>query len=130
MNMDLKDRSSFWRSFIFAFSGIYHGFTTEKNLRFHFAASIVVIIFGIALNLRLVEWLFVIICIFGVISLELINTAIERIVDLVSPTYHPLAKQAKDVAAAAVLCFSFMAIIIGCLIFIPKIINIIRLYLG
>ncbi|QQZ10830.1 diacylglycerol kinase family protein [Heyndrickxia vini] len=130
MNTDLKDRSSFWRSFTFAFRGIYHGFTTEKNLRFHFAASIVVIIFGIALNLRLVEWLFVIICIFGVISLELINTAIERIVDLVSPTYHPLAKQAKDVAAAAVLCFSFMAIIIGCLIFIPKIINIIRLYLG
>ncbi|MGG4508901.1 diacylglycerol kinase family protein [Heyndrickxia sporothermodurans] len=128
--MDLKDRNRFWKSFVFAFNGIYHAFTTEKNLRFHFAAAIIVTIFSIAFNLHLVEWLFVIICIFGMFSLELINTAIERIVDLASPAYHPLAKQAKDVAAAAVLCFAFMTIIIGCIIFIPKIVHFIRLYFG
>ncbi|KYD11591.1 diacylglycerol kinase family protein [Heyndrickxia sporothermodurans] len=130
MNTDLKGRNRFWKSFIFAFSGIYHAFKTEKNLRFHFAASIIVTIFSIAFHLQLVEWLFVIICIFGMFSLELINTAIERIVDLASPAYHPLAKQAKDVAAAAVLCFAFMTIIIGCIIFIPKIVHFIRLYFG
>jgi len=123
MNMDLKDKykTPLYKTFTYAFSGIIHGFRKEKNFKIHAAAAILAIFISIILRISMVEWLFVIISIFGVLTLELINSAIERLVDLTTSDYHPLAKQAKDLAAGAVLVYSIMTVIIACIIFIPKI---------
>jgi undecaprenol kinase len=80
-----------------------------------------VVIFGFIFAIDRVEWMFVLFAIGGMFSLELINTAIERTVDYISPQFHLLAKQAKDVAAGAVLIYACLSVIIGCIIFLPKI---------
>lgn len=128
MSTDSKDRqptksSGLLKSFHFALQGIKHAFTNERNMRIHGMVSLVVIILGFALKLTLHEWLFVLFAIGGVISLELINTAIERLVDLATSKYHPLAKQAKDVSAGAVFVYSCLSVIVGIIIFLPKIIK-------
>ncbi len=108
-------------SFRYALQGIIHAFLKERNMKIHVVISILVMIVGMAVKLTPMEWLFIVFAIGGVITLELLNTAIERLVDLVTPDFHPLAKQAKDVSAGAVLIFSIVAVIIGLIIFIPKI---------
>ncbi|MFC4411085.1 diacylglycerol kinase family protein [Chungangia koreensis] len=107
-------------SFKFAFEGIVHSIKTEQNIRFHLLATMVVMIAGLLTGLDKGEWIIIFILIGGMLSLELINTAIERVVDLVSPGWQPLAKQAKDAAAGAVLVFATISAIIGILIFLPK----------
>ena len=109
----------FFRSFRFAVEGI-RAALREQNLKFHFVSAIIVVIAGIATGLSAVEWSIIILIITAVIGAELFNTAIERVVDLASPEIHPLAKQAKDVAAGAVLVFALASVIIGLLIFLPK----------
>lgn len=109
----------FFRSFRFAVEGILAALR-EQNLKFHFVSAIIVVIAGIATGLSAVEWSIIILIITAVIGAELFNTAIERVVDLASPEIHPLAKQAKDVAAGAVLVFALASVIIGLLIFLPK----------
>ncbi len=96
---------------------------TERNMRIHMWISILVIGTGFVLKITALEWLFVLIAVGGVISLELINTALERLVDLATGDYHPLAKQAKDVAAGAVMVYALLSIIIGLIIFLPKLIG-------
>jgi undecaprenol kinase len=124
--MDLKDRGVFSRrrlakSFRFAFQGIHHAFQNEKNFRFHMTAALLVAGCGIFFQLNKIEWLFIIICIFGMFALELINSALERAIDLVTEEYRVLAKQAKDMAAGAVLIYAMMTVLIGLMIFLPKI---------
>jgi undecaprenol kinase len=123
MNMDLKDKRKFkyYDTFRFALQGILVAMKQEKNIRFHLIVSAVVLILAVFLSLSKTEWMLLVIVISGMLVLEMINTAIERVVDLVTLEYHPLAKQAKDVAAGAVLIFATAAIIIGILIFLPKI---------
>lgn len=123
MNMDLKDKRKFkyYDTFRFALQGIWVAMKQEKNIRFHLIVSAVVLILAVFLSLSKTEWILLVIVISGMLVLEMINTAIERVVDLVTLEYHPLAKQAKDVAAGAVLIFATAAIIIGILIFLPKI---------
>lgn len=115
-----KRKHPLYRSFGYAGRGIYQAFRTERNLRIHFAAAAAVIICGFYFGLETVEWLFVILAIAGMLTLELINSAIERVVDLVTKEYHPLAGEAKDFAAGAVLVYAVFSVIIGLLIFIPK----------
>lgn len=110
----------FLRSFKFATAGILHCTKTERNFKVHLLMAFIVIVMGVLVELSIVEWFIIIILIGGVLALELVNTAFERIVDLVTEEYHPLAKQAKDVAAGAVLIFAIASAIIGLLIFIPK----------
>lgn len=118
--MDLQDkRVSLWKSFYFAFSGIKTALWTERNMRIHLLVSIVVIGCSIFFSINKLEWLFVIIAIGGIFSLELMNSAIERVVDLITVEYHPLAKQAKDLAAGAVFIYAVIAVVIGLIIFIP-----------
>jgi len=81
------------------------------------AASII----GIIVRLSTLEWLILIFTIFWVISLELLNTVLEAIVNLVSPEIQPYAKTAKDVSAAAVLVAAFLSVIVGLVLLIPKI---------
>lgn len=92
----------------------------QQNMRFHILAAIVVVIAGLVTGLSTLEWCIVLVVIASVIALEMVNTAIEAIIDLVSPEFHPLAKVAKDVGAAAVLIFAIASVIIGALIFFPK----------
>jgi len=106
------------KSFKFAFEGIFHAFYHERNMRIHGLMALIVIFFAAYLKVRAEDWVILLLLIALVISLELVNTAVERVVDLKSPDVHPLAKQAKDVAAGAVLMMSIMSVIIGVCIFI------------
>lgn len=111
-------------SFKYAIEGFGSSFKTEKNMRIHILAMIIVIILGYILKLSKIEWCIIIIAIVTVISAELFNTAIETVVDMISPEKNPKAKLAKDVAAAAVLMLAIGAAIIGIIIFIPKLIQV------
>lgn len=107
------------RSFGYAWKGIQSCVGKEQNLSFHLIAAIAVIIAGIVLGITRTEWIMVVMCIGTVIAAELFNTAIEKLVDLVSPQQHPVAGQVKDIAAGAVLVCAATAAIIGLIVFIP-----------
>ncbi len=111
-------------SFKYAIEGIISSFKTERNMKIHVLAMIIVIALGLFFKLNKVEWCFIIIAIASVISAELFNTAIETVVDMVSPERNPKAKLAKDIAAGAVLVVAIGAAIIGFIIFGPQIINV------
>lgn len=111
---------NFIKSFRYAFEGIIHAVKTERNFKFHLIATVIVITTGLLSDLTSTEWFIILVLIGGVLSLELLNSAIERVVNLVTMERMPLAKQAKDLAAGAVLIFAIMSAIIGLLIFIPK----------
>lgn len=109
---------NFRRSFFFALQGLRTAIMTERNIKVMLVAAIVVIAFGFTLSLDLVSWGIILLCCGMVITAELINTAIETVVDLVSPEFHPLAGRAKDISAAAVWILSITAAIVGLLVFI------------
>ncbi|WP_413308697.1 diacylglycerol kinase family protein [Bacillus sp. 1P10SD] len=113
-------------SFSYAATGIFTALLSERNMRIHLISSIVVFLFSIYFSITKMEWMFILLAIGGMFSLELINTAIERVVDLVTKEYHPLAKQAKDIAAGAVFVYAFLSVIIGSIIFIPYIIKLFK----
>ncbi|HZG71093.1 MAG TPA: diacylglycerol kinase family protein [Chondromyces sp.] len=125
--MDSKDRGRrafhlkrLIASFSFAWNGLRLGWK-EPNFRIHIAAAVAVIAVGCFFSVSVVEWMILLFLIGGTLALELVNTAIEKTVDLVTPEYHPLAKQAKDLAAGAVLLFAIISVIMGLIIFLPKI---------
>ena len=110
------------KSFRYAFEGIFTCIRHERNMKIHCVMAVLVVIGGFVLHISQIEW-FICLILFGlVMSLEMVNTAIEATVDLVTQERKPLAKKAKDVAAGAVLISAIMAAIIGCIIFIPKLI--------
>lgn len=111
------------KSFSYAIDGIRYAFRYEQNIIVHFIATAIVVIAGILLKISYIEWLICFIVIGLVIATELINTAIEALVDLVTSDIHPLAKVAKDTASGAVLVFASVAVFIGGMIFIPKILE-------
>ncbi|WHX99354.1 diacylglycerol kinase family protein [Neobacillus sp. DY30] len=120
MNMDSRDKHvHLWKSFSYALTGIKTALWSERNMRIHLCVSMLVIGCSIFFSISKLEWLFVIVAIGGIFSLELVNTAIERVVDLVTEDYHPLAKQAKDLAAGAVFIYAVTAVVIGSIIFFP-----------
>ncbi len=104
-------------SFRFAGEGILHCFRTQKHMRFHFMMVVMVLMSGLWLSLDTRDMLIILFSISLVIATEMVNTAVEAIVDMVTSQYHPLAKLAKDVAAGAVLVASTNATIAGVLIF-------------
>lgn len=114
-------KESMFNSFYYAFSGIVLGFKQERNMQVHFFIMFFVIIFGFLLKISLTEWMICIILFGLVIALEYINTSIESAVDIATSEYHEKAKIAKDTAAAAVLIASLVSVIVGLIIFIPKI---------
>lgn len=114
-------KESMVNSFYYAFSGIKLGFKQERNMQVHFFIMTFVIIFGILLKISLTEWMICLILFGLVISLEYVNTAIESTVDVATTKYHPKAKIAKDTSAAAVLIGAIISVIVGLMIFIPKI---------
>ena len=132
--MDSRDNNSpkKWKnrtlvaSMEFALTGIITAFKEERNMRKHMISAILAIIAGTVFRISVTEWLFLLLAIFLVITFEIINSAIENVVDLAS-NYHfsMLAKNAKDMAAGAVLIISGYAVLTGLIIFVPKIIALI-----
>lgn len=109
------------KSFSFALKGIKSAFSTEPNMKIHGIIALLVVIFGILFQISINEWLLCLLCFGLVFGLELINTSLENIVDLVSPEIHPTAGKIKDLAAGAVLISALFSAVIGLIIFIPKI---------
>lgn len=123
--MKKADKKRLINSFKYAFEGIIAALKSEQNLKVHILIMILVIILGIIFKISQIEWIICIILFGFVISLELVNTAIENTVDLVTMEKNPKAKIAKDVSAASVLIVAVMSAIIGLIIFIPKLLGII-----
>ncbi|MCR5146645.1 MAG: diacylglycerol kinase family protein [Clostridia bacterium] len=132
--MDLKNREEIKEevevetkrlihSFKYAGTGIITSLKKEKNMKIHFMAMLVVIILGIVFKISAFEWIACVILFAGVIGSEMFNTAIETVVDMVTPYKDPKAKIAKDVAAGGVLVWAIVSVIVGGIIFIPKIID-------
>lgn len=118
-----KGLKKFINSFTYPIKGLLYAYRNEQNLAVDVGIALVVIILGLLFGVSKMEWLVLILTIGLVISCELINTAIEAVVDLVTQEYHPLAKVAKDTASAAVFIFAIVAVIVGIIIFVPKIIG-------
>ncbi|GLG89708.1 diacylglycerol kinase family protein [Sellimonas catena] len=116
-----KKKNPLWRSFGYAFAGIWTGIRKERNMKIHCTALLMVVIAGIAFRITVSEWCICIVLCALVMSLELVNTAVEAVVDLVTEEKKPLAKIAKDTAAGAVLIAAIASVIIGLLIFVPHI---------
>jgi diacylglycerol kinase len=106
-------------SFKHAYDGIIYAIITQPNFRFHLFATLVVSLTGIYFNLDRFEWLVLIFTFLLVITTEMLNTALEAIVDLLSPEFHPAAKIAKDTAAGMVLLAALGSIVVGLVIFVP-----------
>lgn len=104
-------------SFGYAFKGIAAAWKGQSNLKIQAAIGALAIVAGFYFGITNVEWYVLLILIGGVLSLELVNTALEEMVNLVTREHHPLAGKIKDVAAAAVLIFSIIAAVVGVLIF-------------
>ncbi len=109
------------QSFGYAGRGIRLVFSSEANMKIHILIAVVVVICGFFFNISISEWIYCLLCIGLVFSTEMINTAIEDVVDLASPEHHELAGKAKDIAAGAVLICAIISVLIGLLIFAPKV---------
>ncbi|WP_313963382.1 diacylglycerol kinase [uncultured Streptococcus sp.] len=133
--MDLQDNRNNkrkWKnrdvisSLEFALTGIFTAFKEEKNMRSHVLSALAAIIAGLIFRISAMEWLFLLLSIFLVIAFEIMNSAVENVVDLASDYHFSMrAKNAKDMAAGAVLVVSVFAVITGLIIFLPKLWDII-----
>lgn len=112
-----KDHPSFIRSLGYAIEGFVTAVKTERNIKVMLFAGVLTVIVGFVAKLQLISWALIAICIGLVIFAELCNTAMEAIVDLATQELHPLAKRAKDIAAASVYVLSITAAIVGILVF-------------
>lgn len=110
-------------SFKYAIDGLKYAFLYEQNLTVHIIATIFVVFAGFIFKISAIEWLVLFLIIGLVIATELINTSIEATIDLVTDEINPIAKIAKDTAAAAVLVFGLTSLLVGAVIFVPKIID-------
>lgn len=113
----------FINGFRFAFNGLAYTFRTQLNFKVEVLGAILVIGLGCFLELNTSEWLWVLSAITLVLLSELANTAIETLVDLVSPKFNPKAGIVKDIFAGVVLLAAFYALIVGILILVPKLFN-------
>ena len=110
------------KSFVYAFQGICSLLKKEHNAWIHCTAIVLVTIAGFVFGITPTEWCIVLLCFGVVLAAEAFNTAIERLVNLVSPDYHSIAGDVKDVAAGAVLICAIAVAIVGLIIFLPYII--------
>ncbi|WP_138477544.1 diacylglycerol kinase family protein [Dyadobacter bucti] len=109
------------RSFTYAGVGIFNLFRFENNARIHLIACILVVIAGVFFKISATEWALIVMQVALVWAAEAFNTSIEKLADLVSPDYHPVIKIVKDTAAAGVLILAISAVIVGSIVFIPKV---------
>ncbi|MFR3361417.1 MAG: diacylglycerol kinase family protein [Enterococcus canintestini] len=125
--MDLKDKNThknkyFITSVEFALTGIQTVFKEERNMRKHVFFGVLALLAGFIFQLSRFEWLWLLLAVFLVWIVEIINTVFENVVDMFTDFhFHPIGKKIKDMAAGAVLLTSFFAVIIGLILFVPKI---------
>lgn len=112
-------------SFKYAINGIYQTLLTQHNFWIHLVIMALVVAFGFLTDLSVAEWLIILICIGFVLSAEIFNSAIELLVDIVSPEYNDKAGIVKDMAAGAVLVSAIVSAIVGLFIFVPKLFELI-----
>ncbi|MDM8273907.1 diacylglycerol kinase family protein [Enorma phocaeensis] len=112
-----KDHPSFIRSFGYAIEGFVTAVKTERNIKVMLAMGVCAVICGLVLQIDLLSWCLVALCVGLVLFAELVNTAIEAVVDLATQEFQPLAKRAKDIAAASVYTLSITAAIVGIIVF-------------
>ncbi|KRE90380.1 diacylglycerol kinase [Paenibacillus sp. Soil766] len=116
-----------WRkSFRYAYEGIKYALDTQRNMKFHFFVAFLVLLAALFIHLSKTDILFILLAVTLMIVTELINTAVEKTVDLAMPDRHPLAKIAKDVAAASVLVSAMFAIVVGLVVFYEPIDQLLR----
>ena len=118
-----SDHPGFRKSFLFAIQGFRTAVVTERNIKVMLAVGALAVVAGLVLQIDLLSWAIILLCCAVVIMAELFNTAIETVVDLVSPEFHPLAGRAKDIAAAAVWFLSFVVAVVGVLVYANAIIS-------
>ena len=110
--------TSMVKSFKHAVNGIIWAFKNERNMKIHGAITVLVLISGFVLKINQLDWIILILCIGLVLAAELINTAIEKTLDLLHPQHSRKVKVIKDVSAGAVLILSFIAAVIGVVVFV------------
>lgn len=110
------------KSFACAFAGLRDCLLHEKNFRIQYLTALLVIIAGLFFSLSETEWMIIFLCFAVVLSFEIINSAIEKLCDLVCPQFNLTIKKVKDMSASAVLLSAIISFIVGCIIFLPKII--------
>lgn len=114
------------QSFGYACNGLRHSFITQRNFRIHVVFLLLALSLAVVLHITEMEWLLLLFCMGLVLFAELLNTAIEKLCDVVEPQQHPGIKLVKDIAAAAVLVSAIGSFCIGAVIFLPKIFLIIK----
>lgn len=119
-------KPAFWQSLHVAFQGLLHVLRTERNARIEGVVGLAVVLAGLIFQISRIEWILLVVLICLVLALEMINTAIEATVDLAMPEWHALAKIAKDSAAGAVLLVTGGSVVVGVLIFGPRIWELLR----
>ena len=111
-----------FKSFNYAFRGLFKTFREEQNLKVQFFAALVVIILGWYFRISQLEWVILILVVGLVILMEIVNSAIERVTDVLKPRINDYVKEIKDIMAAAVMLASIIAVIVGLIIFVPYLI--------
>ena len=115
-----KNRQGFFDALFNSFQGMRHFFQNERNGKIQLAIAAVAIGASALLGISAAEWLAVLVCVAMVISMEMLNSALEQLCDKVESGYHPVIKTVKDVAAGAVLFTSIISVAVGVIIFLPK----------
>ncbi|MEG2708734.1 MAG: diacylglycerol kinase family protein [Vagococcus sp.] len=119
--MKTRKNKNFFESFKHASEGIRTVMKEERNMTYHVSFGLMVVLLGFLLKISVIEWLFLLFAMSSVLVTEIINTSFENVIDLITNhQYHEIAKKVKDMAAGAVLVSAIFAAIIGCLIFLPK----------
>lgn len=110
------------KSFACAFEGLKDCLLHEKNFRIQYVVALLIIIAGLSFSISKMEWLVILLCFAVVLCFEIINSAIEKLCDLVCPQFNLTIKKVKDMSASAVLLAAIISFIVGCVIFLPKVI--------
>ena len=118
--------SRFIKSVGYAWRGLKTCIAGEPNFKIHISCSILVLIAGFIFKISIPEWYVILLCIGLVLSMEMLNTAIEKLCDVVHREYHPGIRATKDIAAGAVLVSAIIAAVCGAIIFIPEIFSFIQ----
>lgn len=124
---DKSTKFTLFQAFSCAWRGICDT-AKERNFRIELCFMLLCIILGLFFSISLIEWLIVLICFGLVLGGECFNTALEAIVDLVSPKYNELARIAKDAAAGGVLLFSIASLFVGIIMFLPRILSLLGFF--
>ena len=113
----MPKRGTLRQAFGWAFSGVAYVIRTQRNMRIHLVVAVLAVALGLILHLNVLEWVAVLVCIALVWGTEMLNTAIEVLVDLVTPDYHEKAKAAKDIAAGVTLIFVILSVVVGLIVY-------------